>query len=492
MQDVKAGEEGGGAAKKEAVKEERPWRIARKVKGELLASSPRRPCSTPWGGARSIFSRRTMRGISISSKLPVHPHSAAFVASIGLDKPLHPDIGVMYENRPWASRLMSWAASRKNHHRVVGIPGRKRQGGIPHRGQAEHRGRARCTGGLGSAQALMIDAPNKKLYELYHVTKTDTGWKVRLGVIWDLTSNKSARRAGQVRTPRACSIFPGLVRYEEVESGEIRHAIRFTCKKTQRGCYPSRDALGEQELAIRASRRWVWWLRLKDGYDILEVPAREAQVILKAMKKYGIILADNGSDWFFSARVDIRWSEQMLNTLKQVRGSAFEAVDTGADCDCSEAFAVSSLRMPAVPDSTSALPPPWRPPAPCDHRVAAPRARRHRQGGARAAAKPKKSCSSRSPSPRPISSGSADLVALGHQDFAENRVQVLLLPRVELVEAFIKNNPKNKPAVTSRWHMIGHLQRNKVKQVAVRGDADPQRGHAARRRGDPCVARQGR
>ena len=324
-QDAKAAVGGGGEAKKEAVSQEHK-EMAR-AGGDKLKGEPTTPpvLDTPWGKI-DIFPADNPWNLDIS-KLPVHPKSAIYVNSIGANKPLHPDIGTMYEGKPIGIPFdIVGGDQKKVTIESWEYPDESDKVGYP---MAD---KPRIEGGPDAPldsdrHMLMIDAQNKKLYELFHVVKTPTGWKAGSGAVWDLTSNK-LRPAGWTSADAAgLPIFPGLVRWAEVEAGEIRHAIRFTCRKTQRGyIHPAThwaSKSSDPSLPPMGLR-----LRLKADYDIKDFPAK-AQVILKAMKKYGIILADNGGDWFITGAVDPVWNDEMLQSLKKVKGSAFEAVDTG-------------------------------------------------------------------------------------------------------------------------------------------------------------------
>jgi hypothetical protein len=147
--------------------------------------------------------------------------------------------------------------------------------------------------------------------------------------VWDLQSNKLRPLGWTSADAAGLPILPGLVRYEEaVEKGEINHALRFTVQRTQRGfilpathwASANRDP-NVPPMGLR--------LRLRANYDISGFP-KEAQVVLRALKTYGMIVADNGGDWFVTGAPDRRWNDEHLNTLKQVRGRDFEVVDTGA------------------------------------------------------------------------------------------------------------------------------------------------------------------
>ena len=150
----------------------------------------------------------------------------------------------------------------------------------------------------GDRHVLVIDPEEKKLYEMWSSYKTADGWKAGSGAIFDLTSNR-LRPAGWTSADAAgLPVFPGLVRYDEVSRGEIRHALRFTVVHTQRGyIHPATHWASSSSDPNRPPMGLR--LRLKAGVDISRFP-REDRVILQALKTYGMIVADNGSDWFIT------------------------------------------------------------------------------------------------------------------------------------------------------------------------------------------------
>jgi hypothetical protein len=177
---------------------------------------------------------------------------------------------------------------------------------------------------------LIIDRDNWKLYELYRAfPNKDGSWNAGSGAIFDLTKG-TTRPAGWTSADAAgLPIFPGLVRYDEVAiNKEVAHAIRFTVQKTRRAYVaPARHfaSRGNDEKLPPMGMR----VRLKADYDLSGFsPA--ARVILMGLKKYGMILADNGSDWYISGAPDSRWNDDELHALTKVRGKDFEVVKMGA------------------------------------------------------------------------------------------------------------------------------------------------------------------
>ena len=173
---------------------------------------------------------------------------------------------------------------------------------------------------------LTVDSSNCTLYEIYAVSQKDGTWSGGSGAIWNLASNV-LRPAGWTSADAAgLPILAGLVRYDEVASGQITHALRFTASSTKGYIWPARhlttNKSGAPGIPPMGAR-----FRLKASYDISSYPA-EVQVILQAMQTYGIMLADNGSNWFVSGAPDARWNDDDLHTLSRLKGSDFEAVDT--------------------------------------------------------------------------------------------------------------------------------------------------------------------
>jgi hypothetical protein len=172
---------------------------------------------------------------------------------------------------------------------------------------------------------IMIDEGRCMLYELGNVAKGKDGWAAGAGIKMDLTSN-ALRAEGKTSTDAAgLAILPGLLRYDEIAAGEIRHAIRFTAPKTQRAyVWPARHFASK--ITDPAYPPMGQRFRLRADYDISKF-SKENQVILKGLKRYGMILSDNGSPWFIIGEPDKRWSDDDLSNLKTVTGDNFEAVD---------------------------------------------------------------------------------------------------------------------------------------------------------------------
>jgi hypothetical protein len=175
--------------------------------------------------------------------------------------------------------------------------------------------------------ALIVNESTCTLYELYDVNWNGGKPTAGSGAVWDLSSNALRPDGWTSADAAGLPILPGLVRYDEVLDGHIRHAIRFTTELTRdTHLWPARHDAGstEQSYPPMGAR-----FRLKTDFDLSSFTPK-ARVILRAMQRYGLILADNGVNWFFQGTVDDRWRNRLLDQLKSVPAAAFEAVDESA------------------------------------------------------------------------------------------------------------------------------------------------------------------
>jgi hypothetical protein len=183
----------------------------------------------------------------------------------------------------------------------------------------------------GDRHVLTIDRDACKLYELYNarfVPKPRPHWNAGSGAIWDLTSVKRRRDGLTSADAAGLPIFPGLVRYDEATSGQIEHAIRVTFDSTQNGwIHPASHCAGDT--SSRRAPPMGLRLRLKAGYGLGHFSG-PAKAIAVAMKRYGLIVADNGSNWYISGTSDRRWDDENLDQLKRIPGRAFEVVKSAA------------------------------------------------------------------------------------------------------------------------------------------------------------------
>jgi hypothetical protein len=277
------------------------------------------------------------------SAMPVHASSAAWISSMGAGLSLHPDFGAgPYRNRilgiPYAMVsasqppvAMSFLYADESDPGPYPVPFL-----VPVEG-----GTSKPSKGKGDAHVLLVDEGTCNLYEIYASKRQPDGsWEAGSGAVFDLSSNALRDDTWTSADAAGLPILPGLAMYDEVASGVITHALRFTAATTQRAyVWPARHYASSQtdpDLPPMGIR-----VRLKASVDISGF-STENQVILTALKTYGMMLADNGSSWFVSGAPDRRWDDEDLHALQTLHGSDFEVVD------------VSSLMVD--PDSGQAAP----------------------------------------------------------------------------------------------------------------------------------------
>ncbi len=257
-------------------------------------------------------------------KLPVAPNSARVVAAIGVDDNVHAHFGSgLWEGGPIGIPITVVRGTQATSRVAFEYADESDKGPYPIPADVAIEG---GRGSDGDRHALIVDRDRCKLYELFALYPAGGGgWRAGSGAIFDLGSNK-LRPAGWTSADAAgLPILPGLARYEEVARGRIDHALRFTVNDTRRAyVWPARHFAsdttdpGLPPMGLR--------LRLKQSYPIAGFP-RQARIVLQALKEYGMILADNGSDWYLSGAPHPKWSNDQLHTLHRVPGSAFEVVD---------------------------------------------------------------------------------------------------------------------------------------------------------------------
>ena len=256
-------------------------------------------------------------------KLPVKSNSATLVNTIGASKGFHPDFGAgTYNGLPIGIPFNLVSGSAPLIPVTFTYPTESDPG--PYRVPLT----ALVEGGptsTGDRHVLAVDTTNCVLYEMYYAFPQSTSWKASTGAVWNLRSHALRPSTWTSADAAGLPITPGLIHFDEILAGEIKHAIRFTAPQTKREfVWPARHYASS--LTGTQYPRMGERFRLKANFDISTYPA-QAQVILKAMKKYGIILSDNGGSWYFQGTPDDRWDNDALNTLKKVLGSNLEAVD---------------------------------------------------------------------------------------------------------------------------------------------------------------------
>ncbi len=254
----------------------------------------------------------------------VDPNSDVLIASIGLGMSLHPDWGTTETNYGIPYIVVSGSTPKVSV--TFDYADESDPGPYPIPANAPVEG---GSGSSGDRHILIIDRDNWILYELYAAYPPTLGgsWTAGSGAIFDLNSN-ALRPAGWTSADAAgLPIFPGLARYDEVADGQIRHALRFTVQRTRQAyVHPARHwASSSTDPALPPMGMRV---RLKAGFDTSGYP-RDARVVLDALKTYGMILADNGSNWYVSRVSDTRWDPAIFDAFRTVHGSDFEVVRMG-------------------------------------------------------------------------------------------------------------------------------------------------------------------
>jgi hypothetical protein len=254
---------------------------------------------------------------------PVDPNSATLIASCGL-RSLHQDFGTSYNGAPNGIPYVLVHAGQPKVPVTFDYSDESDAGPYPIPADAPIEGGSSSS---GDRHVLVVDMDAWKLYELFdaHPVNGGASWHAGSGAVFDLGSN-ALRPAGWTSADAAgLPIFPGLVRYDEaVEQGAIRHAIRFTCPRTSKAYLsPARHyASSDTSSALPPMGMRV---RLKASFDTTSF-SPTVRVILRAMMKYGMLLADNGNGWFFQGAPDPRWNEDELAAFSRVPSSAFEVV----------------------------------------------------------------------------------------------------------------------------------------------------------------------
>jgi len=259
-------------------------------------------------------------------KLPIASDSAQLIASIGLDAPVHADfgsgkwdggpIGIPFDVVSRTTPLHRVSFEYADESDRVRYP-------IPRHVHIEGGSRA-----SGDRHAILVDRSACRLYELYDLRHTSHGWTAGSGATWRLPSNH-LRPAGWTSADAAgLPIFAGLARWDEVSRGVIDHALRFTAARTRRAyVYPARhyaSSSSDPSLPPMGLR-----VRLKASVNIAPFP-RQARVVLRALQRYGMILADNGAPWYVSGAPNRHWSHDAVHTLGRLTGADFEVVDTSS------------------------------------------------------------------------------------------------------------------------------------------------------------------
>jgi hypothetical protein len=262
------------------------------------------------------------------SQESIDPNSDVLIASIGPGKSLHPDFGTAYDGEPWGIPYVVVSGNQPKVPIKFSDADESDPGPYPIPLNAPIEGGPKSD---GDRHVLIVDKDNWKLYEIFAAVPSDAGtrWTAGSGAIFDLKKKSAQRPIGWTSADAAgLPVMAGLARYDEiVEQGKLTHALRFSVTRTRRAfVYPAShfaSSSSDSNLPPMGMR-----VRLKADYDISRFPPA-ARVILQGLKTYGMILADNGGNWFLSGAPDSRWNDAQIDTLKRVQGSDFEVVRLG-------------------------------------------------------------------------------------------------------------------------------------------------------------------
>ena len=258
--------------------------------------------------------------------LPLDPSSDDYIAHMAPGAGLHPDFGAVWGGAPIGIPYVVVPGDQPKVPIDFYYPDESDPGPYPIPPDAPVEG----AGGWlddGDRHVLVLDADNQLLYEVYDAHKDGDHWHAGSGAVFDLTSNALRPDGWTSADAAGLPILPGLVRYDEaVGEGVIDHALRFTIETTQRAyVYPATHFASEEtdpDLPPMGLR-----VRLKASFDISGFP-RELRIVLQALKTYGMMVADNGADWYVGGAPDPRWDDEALSAIREVKGSDFEVVDS--------------------------------------------------------------------------------------------------------------------------------------------------------------------
>jgi hypothetical protein len=256
------------------------------------------------------------------SRLKVHPRSAAWKSHMSPTRRLHPDFGPS-GGVPYGIPITVVPGTHARVPVTFTYADESDQVRYPLGSDSKIEGGPLST---GDRHVIMVNSATCRLYETFATRKSGTRWYAGSGATWDLGSNALRPRGWTSADAAGLPILPGLLRYDEVRAGNVDHAIRFTTNVTDRSfLWPARHQAGsvtDPNYPPMGAR-----FRLKASFPISSYRA-DTRVVLQAMKRHGLVLADNGSPWYFQGTQDTRWPPGLLDQLKSIPASAFEAVTT--------------------------------------------------------------------------------------------------------------------------------------------------------------------
>jgi hypothetical protein len=304
-------------------------------------SQPAQPGGT-LPGPLPLFPPDNWWNVDVSSA-PVDRNSAGYISFLGGNTPLHPDFGgnadsfpevygMIYVTVPGTQPLVPVTFVEFGGESDAGAPGRSAGYPIPEEAKTQPRwmepGQPGNADPGGDRHMLIVDRDNRILYELYHAhwNTARSRWEAGSGAVFPLDSNRRRPEGWTSADAAGLAILPGLVRSDEVFGPEpIRHAFRFTVEETDGYVFPASHNAGDSRGALPMGAR----LRLKASKDISAYPP-EVRKIFQAMKTYGLIVADNGTNLYITGAYDTRWNNDVLNpAFASLRASDFEVVELG-------------------------------------------------------------------------------------------------------------------------------------------------------------------
>jgi hypothetical protein len=283
------------------------------------ATPPPPPAPTPKPAPCAVFPSDNVWNQRVDD-LPVRGDSDALIAAIGLDASLHPDFSSLAWNggKGYGIPINKVNLSTPTYEVTFDYADESDPGPYPIPSNPKIEGGS-------DAHLILWDTQGCNLYEIYAADKSGGQWYGGSGAIWDLRSNKLRPNGWTSADAAGLPILPGLARYDEVADGAIRHALRFTAHTCDGHIYPARhDA---SNLSCASYPPMGLRVRLKGSVDISGF-GPQARVILLALKRYGMLLADNGSPWYVTGAPNANWNDDDLHDFNELQGSDFEAVDT--------------------------------------------------------------------------------------------------------------------------------------------------------------------
>jgi hypothetical protein len=276
------------------------------------------------------------------SKLPVHTLSSQWMAHMSPTTKLHPDFGPSYGEQPVPYGIPITVVV-GTHPKVTvrfDYASESDRIGYPLGTDTKVEGGQWVS---GDRHTIVVDRDTCRLYETWATRKSGNPvtWRAGSGARWDLRSNALRPRGWTSADAAGLPILPGLLREDEVAARAIDHAIRFTTETTYQGySWPARHQAGDSNKTYYPPMGARF--RMKASYPISPSLRADTRAILLAMKRYGLVLADNGSNWYFQGAMSPRWPEDLLDELKQIPASAFEAVDTSSLMISQDSMAVKA------------------------------------------------------------------------------------------------------------------------------------------------------